>query len=70
MAVHEKLLHKILLFGAIVKQQQEAHGIGQIEQQLNHQMEAAVEIQGQSKLDQEMKKATHRHLYQSNKLSE
>jgi len=52
------------------KQQQEAHGIGQIEQQLNHQMEAAAEIQGQSKLDQEIKKATQRHLDQSNKLSE
>ncbi|NUU79191.1 hypothetical protein [Paenibacillus xylanilyticus] len=52
------------------KQQQEAHGIGQIEHQLNNQMEAAAEIQGQSKLDQEIKKATHRHLNQSNEHSE
>ncbi|MFC9708987.1 hypothetical protein JNUCC31_01185 [Paenibacillus sp. JNUCC31] len=52
------------------KQQQEAHGIGQIEQQLNNQMETAAEIQGQSKLDQEIKKATHSHMDQSNELSE
>ena len=38
------------------KQQQEAHGIGQVEQQLNHQMEAAEEIQGTPKLDREIKK--------------
>ncbi|MFS0868726.1 hypothetical protein [Paenibacillus xylanilyticus] len=52
------------------QQQQEAHGIGQIEHQLNNQMEAAAEIQGQSKLDQEIKKATHRHPDQLNKRSE
>lgn len=43
------------------KQHQEAHGIGQIEQQLNDQMEAAEEIQGQSKLDRDIQKASHRH---------
>ncbi|WP_179090603.1 MULTISPECIES: hypothetical protein [Paenibacillus] len=42
------------------KQHQEAHGIGQIEQQLNDQMEAAEEIQGPSKLDQDIQKASHR----------
>jgi hypothetical protein len=42
------------------KQHQEAHGIGQIEQQLNDQMEAAEEIQGQSKLDRDIQKASHR----------
>ncbi|MGC5772754.1 hypothetical protein [Paenibacillus pabuli] len=52
------------------KQQQEAHGIGQIEQQLNNQMEAAAEIQGQSKLDQEIKKATHSPIDQLNEPSE
>ncbi|MGM1044526.1 MAG: hypothetical protein ACQEXX_00110 [Bacillota bacterium] len=50
------------------KQQQEAHGIGQVEQQLNNQMEAAAEIQGQSKLDGEIKKATHRQVDPSNDL--
>lgn len=44
------------------KQHQEAHGIGQIEQQLNNQMEAAEEIQGPSKLDRDIKKATHRRV--------
>lgn len=52
------------------KQQQEAHGIGQIEQQLNDQMEAAADIQGPSKLDQEIKKAAHRHFDSSNEPSE
>lgn len=42
------------------KQHQEAHGIGQVEQQLNNQMEAAEDIQGQSKLDQDVKKASQR----------
>lgn len=44
------------------KQQQEAHGIGQVEQQLNNQIEAAAEIQGQSKLDREIKKAADRRI--------
>lgn len=43
------------------KQHQEAHGIGQIEQQLNDQMEAAEEIQGQSKLDRAIHKTANRH---------
>lgn len=51
------------------KQQQEAHGIGQVEKQLNNQMEAAAEIQGQSKLDREIKKTTHRQIDPSNDLS-
>ncbi|WP_187386525.1 hypothetical protein [Paenibacillus ihumii] len=42
------------------KQHQEAHGIGQVEQQLNQQMEAAEEMQGPSKLDREIDKAAHR----------
>ncbi|MBX4148120.1 hypothetical protein MKY82_18815 [Paenibacillus sp. FSL W7-1279] len=44
------------------KQHQEAHGIGQVEQQLNNQMEAAEDIQGQSKLDQDIKKASQRRV--------
>ncbi|WP_342574015.1 hypothetical protein [Paenibacillus sp. FSL M8-0142] len=45
---------------ATSRQHQEAHGIGQIEDQLNDQMEAAEEIQGQSKLDREIYKAARR----------
>lgn len=52
------------------KQQQEAHGIGQVEQQLNHQMEAAEEIQGTPKLDRENKKAVNRQADPLNDLSE
>jgi hypothetical protein len=33
---------------------QGAHGIGQAEEQLNNQAQAAVEIQGESELDQEV----------------
>ncbi|ACX65805.1 hypothetical protein MHI43_18185 [Paenibacillus sp. FSL H8-0457] len=51
------------------KQQQEAHGIGQVEQQLNHQMEAAEEIQGTSNLDREIKKAANRQADPLNDLS-
>lgn len=36
------------------KNHQEAHGIGQIEQQLNHQADAAVSIQGGNKTDAEV----------------
>jgi len=52
------------------KQQQEAHGIGQVEQQLNHQMEAAEEIQGTPKLDREIKKAANRQADPLKDLSE
>lgn len=52
------------------KQQQEAHGIGQVEQQLNHQMEAAEEIQGKPKLDREIKKAVNRQVDPLDDLSE
>ncbi|WP_167392952.1 hypothetical protein [Paenibacillus ihbetae] len=45
---------------ATSRQHQEAHGIGQIEEQLNDQMEAAEEIQGQSKLDREIDKVARR----------
>jgi len=45
---------------ATSRQHQEAHGIGQIEEQLNDQMEAAEEIQGQSKLDREIDKDARR----------
>lgn len=54
---------KIQLGGNLMatsRQHQEAHGIGQIEDQLNDQMEAAEEIQGQSKLDREIDKAARR----------
>lgn len=42
------------------RQHQQAHGIGQIEQQLNNQADAAEEIQGKSKLDQEVQSAAQR----------
>lgn len=40
------------------RQHQEAHGIGQIEKQLQNQAEAAQAIQGQSDLDQEVTSAS------------
>ncbi|WP_424767797.1 hypothetical protein [Paenibacillus sp. sgz302251] len=43
------------------RQQQEAHGIGQIEGQLEQQIQAAVDIQGESKLDQEITSAANNH---------
>ena len=39
------------------RQQQEAHGIGQIEEQLEQQIQAAVEVQGESKLDRDIETA-------------
>ncbi|XEC94723.1 hypothetical protein AB6A23_26135 [Paenibacillus tarimensis] len=42
------------------RQHQEAHGIGQIEQQLKQQAEAAEEIQGESELDREISDAHER----------
>jgi hypothetical protein len=36
------------------RQHQEAHGIGQIEEQLKNQTEAAVDIQGENNIDQEI----------------
>ncbi|WP_193571481.1 hypothetical protein [Paenibacillus psychroresistens] len=36
------------------RQHQEAHGIGQIEKQLKNQSEAAVELQGENNVDQEI----------------
>ncbi|MEV5025289.1 hypothetical protein [Paenibacillus sp. LPE1-1-1.1] len=43
------------------RQHQEAHGIGQIEEQLEQQIQAATKIQGESKLDQEIKSAANEH---------
>ncbi|WP_028608773.1 hypothetical protein [Paenibacillus harenae] len=43
------------------RQHQEAHGIGQIEEQLEQQIEAAEDIQGTSKLDQEIQAAAREH---------
>jgi hypothetical protein len=42
------------------RQHQEAHGIGQVEEQLNNQAEAADEIQGGSELDREVKSAANK----------
>lgn len=42
------------------RQHQEAHGIGQVEDQLNRQAEAASEIQGQSEADKEITSASRR----------
>jgi hypothetical protein len=39
---------------------QEAHGIGQIEEQLNQQAEAAEAIQGENETDREIAKAANR----------
>ncbi len=39
------------------RQHQEAHGIGQIEKQLKNQANAAVDIQGENNLDQEITSA-------------
>ncbi|MDQ0063755.1 hypothetical protein [Paenibacillus harenae] len=36
---------------------QGAHGIGQAEEQLNNQIEAAVEIQGESEIDRNINQA-------------
>lgn len=41
------------------RQQQEAHGIGQIEEQLEQQIQAAVDMQGESKLDREIQAAAN-----------
>lgn len=43
------------------RQHQEAHGIGQIEEQLEQQIQAATEIQGKSKLDEVIKAAANEH---------
>ncbi|WP_169306537.1 hypothetical protein [Cohnella pontilimi] len=40
---------------------QEAHGIGQTEEQLNNQAEAADQIQGGSKLDREVRSAANKN---------
>jgi hypothetical protein len=39
------------------RQHQEAHGIGQIEEQLKNQTDAAVDIQGKNNIDQEIRSA-------------
>lgn len=39
---------------------QGAHGIGQIEEQLNDQIEAAEEIQGESEIDRHIKQSAKR----------
>ena len=43
------------------RQHQKAHGTGQIEEQLEQQIQAAKQIQGESKLDQEIKAAANEH---------
>lgn len=43
------------------RQHQEAHGIGQIEKQLKNQAEAAVDIQGENNVDQEITSAAKRN---------
>lgn len=52
------------------RQHQNAHGIGQIEEQLNNQSEAAAEIQGQNKIDQEIKEAANRPITKSDEITE
>ncbi|WP_169751047.1 hypothetical protein [Paenibacillus beijingensis] len=41
------------------KNHQEAHGIGQIEEQLNKQAAAAASIQGQNEIDAEVLRKAH-----------
>lgn len=43
------------------RQHQKAHGTGQIEEQLEQQIRAAKQIQGENKLDQEIKAAANEH---------
>lgn len=43
---------------ATSRQHQEAHGIGQIEKQLNRQAEAAAQIQGGSETDRDISAAS------------
>lgn len=43
------------------KNHQQTHGLSQIDEQLNKQIQAAVEIQGESKLDQEIITAANEH---------
>jgi hypothetical protein len=45
---------------ATSRQHQGAHGIGQTEQQLNQQADAAEAIQGTSEVDQEIQSAAQR----------
>lgn len=49
---------------------QGAHGIGQTEKQLNNQIEAAVEIQGESEIDANIKQAANRSYQEANKETE
>lgn len=44
---------------------QEAHGIGQIEEQLNRQADAAGNIQGKSKIDRDIADAANREAHTS-----
>lgn len=45
---------------ATSRNHQGAHGIGQVEEQLNQQAQAATELQGQNETDQEIQAAAHR----------
>ncbi|AEI38926.1 hypothetical protein [Paenibacillus mucilaginosus] len=45
---------------ATSRNHQGAHGIGQTEEQLNNQAQAAVQIQGESETDQEVLAAANR----------
>lgn len=45
---------------ATSRNHQGAHGIGQAEEQLNDQVEAAVEIQGEAEIDRNIKVAARR----------
>lgn len=45
---------------ATSRNHQGAHGIGQTEEQLNDQAEAAVEIQGEAEIDRDIEQAARR----------
>lgn len=45
---------------------QGAHGIGQAEEQLNNQMEAAAEIQGEAEIDRNIQEAARQPYKASN----
>lgn len=53
---------------ATSRNHQGAHGIGQAEKQLNHQAEAAEEIQGEAKIDRTIKQAA-KHPHKTSKHS-
>ncbi|GIO14217.1 hypothetical protein J19TS2_37720 [Cohnella xylanilytica] len=55
---------------ATSRNHQGAHGIGQVEEQLDDQIEAAVEIQGESEIDGEIERAARQPYKESDEEKE